>query len=107
MRAIRRRTRETLRHERAVVLQQLGANACADPRPDWEANLRRADELRKFAIRAGYRKPEGGEQDAHQGLGVVTGKTLAGGKGTSASPKPCNYCGQPDPYHTADCPVIS
>lgn len=46
MRAVRRRTRETLRHERAVVLRALGTPTAAQQRADIEANKRRAAQLR-------------------------------------------------------------
>ena len=80
--ALRKRTREMLRHERATVLQELGAVADADPRPFWRANQERAAELRRWAQR-------GGGHDAEV-LGLVT-KTGAGGTQPSAEPQ-CSYC---------------
>lgn len=47
--ALRRRTRETLRHERAVVLQELAAPPVALVQQDWVANRQRAAELRRRA----------------------------------------------------------
>lgn len=47
--ALRKRTRDSLRHERATVLQQLGAVADADPRAFYAANQVRAAELRRQA----------------------------------------------------------
>lgn len=56
MRPIRRRTRETLRHERAVVRQQITASV-SDPSqltPDQLAtNKRRAEAIRRKALKAG------------------------------------------------------
>lgn len=50
--AIRRRTRETLRHERAVVLQQKGCDASDQLTPaQITANKRRAAELKAWADR--------------------------------------------------------
>lgn len=49
--ALRRRTREAFRHDRAVVLQELGAQAASDPRPDWERNKTRSAELRAWVTR--------------------------------------------------------
>lgn len=49
--AIRRKTRETLRHERAVVLQELGTPPAAAVRQDIEANKRKAEQLRLQAKR--------------------------------------------------------
>lgn len=51
MMAIRRKTRETLRHERAVVLQELGTPPAAAVQADIEANKRKAELLRKSAAR--------------------------------------------------------
>lgn len=76
--ALRRRTREALRHERAVVLQELGAPTAAQLRADIEANKTRAAELRRTA--------KGGESRVRQHLGLVTDETLAGGKGLPGSP---------------------
>jgi len=91
---IRRRARETYRHERAVVFQELGTPSAAAIRADVEANKIRAAQLRRRAMRNG-----GGTNEAQ--LGVVTGQPVAGGNGL------CHYCNQPFPSHTADCPVIS
>ena len=46
---IRKRTREQARHARAVVLQQLGAQADADPQVFWEHNRRVSARLRARA----------------------------------------------------------
>lgn len=48
--------------------------------------------------------PKGGGSDA-QLLGVVTGASLAGGKG-SRNDLPCKYCGTVG-GHTGQCPTIS
>jgi hypothetical protein len=53
MRAIRRKTRENRRHERAVVYQELGTPTAAQNRADIEANKRRAARLREQAQREG------------------------------------------------------
>ena len=50
---IRRKTRETHRHERATVLQQLGTPSAAAVRADIESNKRRAARLREQAQREG------------------------------------------------------
>jgi hypothetical protein len=47
-------------------------------------------------------KMKAGGRDA-QVLGLVTDKTLAGGKGT---PERCKYCGEVG-GHTGQCPVVS
>lgn len=47
--AIRRKTRETHRHERAVVLQQLAEPTASAVQQDIEANKRKAAELRRLA----------------------------------------------------------
>ena len=54
MRAFRRKTRETHRHERAAVLQELGAQAAGHPAADFAANRKRAAELRKWAAEHGH-----------------------------------------------------
>lgn len=43
---IRRKTREQQRHQRAVVLQELGMPSAAAVRQDIEANKRKAERLR-------------------------------------------------------------
>jgi hypothetical protein len=96
--ALRKSTRETLRHERATVLQELGARADADPRPFWRANQERAAELRRWAQR-------GGGRDAQQELGLVTSRAGAGDTDQRRA-EACKYCGIIG-GHTADCPVIS
>lgn len=90
MKAFRRRTREMLRHERACVLQQLGADA-ADQQSAAaiEINKARAAELARRARKGGGRNGES--------LGVVI---------KTPSAEPCSYCGIVG-GHTADCPVIS
>lgn len=49
MKVFRRKTREQLRHERAVVLQELSQPTAAAQQQDWEANKKRAAELRQQA----------------------------------------------------------
>lgn len=46
---LRRKTRETLRHERAVVRQELAVLPAALVQQDWAANRLRAAELRRAA----------------------------------------------------------
>lgn len=97
----RRKTRETLRHERAVVLQALGTPTADDVRKDIAANQLRAAELRRAVMR-------GGESDEAR-LGVVTGKPVAGGNGTIRSPEPpakCKYC-RVVGGHNGNCPMVS
>jgi hypothetical protein len=48
---IRRKTRETLRHERAVVLQEKGTPTADQVRADIEANKAKAADMRKKAQR--------------------------------------------------------
>lgn len=76
---LRRKTRETARHERAVVLQELGEVAC-DPR-DWQRQREIEMSRMKRALKRG-----GGHHDAS--LGLVTKRPGAGG--TAAGP--CQYC---------------
>lgn len=110
--AVRRRTRETLRHERAVVLQELAAPTAAQVRQDIAANKFRAAELRRAASGKGG-EPDG-RDTAVRGpeprrtrvLGLVADKPVAGGNGTGSPEAPCKYCGIVG-GHTADCPVIS
>lgn len=93
--ALRRKTRETLRHERAVVLQELATPTAAAVQQDIATNQARAAELRRDAQRGdGHREPS---------LGLVT-KTVAGGNGIPE--KPCPYCGLVG-GHTGQCPVVS
>lgn len=80
MRAIRRKTREQLRHERACVLQQLGSPTADAVRQDIEANKERAAKLRA-AVREG-----GGHRD--EDLGLVTKRPGAGGAAVDS----CRYC---------------
>lgn len=97
--AIRRKTRETLRHERAVVRQQLGTPPATAVQQDIEANKLRAAELRRAARR------RGGGPDEAQRLGLVTKQPRTGGTGASSGDR-CPYCGQVN-GHTAQCPVVS
>lgn len=54
---LRRKTRETLRHERAVVLQQKGCDAADQLTPaQIAANKRRAAELKAWADRKAVRR---------------------------------------------------
>ncbi len=86
---------EIRRHERAVVLQELGAVA-DDPRA-WQSQRKIEVSRMKRALKRG-----GGHHEAR--LGLVTKGAVAGGNGT---PHDCLYCDQDLPYHNADCPVIS
>jgi len=49
--AFRKKTRETLRHERAVVIQQITTPTLAEQIADQETEKRRGDELRAKALR--------------------------------------------------------
>jgi hypothetical protein len=96
-----RKHREQGRRALAAVRQEQAAVA-EQARREAEYDARR---LGPYEHRGAYRPaatPRGGDRDA-QGLGLVAGKTLAGGKGT---PQPCHYCGEIG-GHTSDCPVIS
>lgn len=77
----RRRTRETARHERATVLQQLGA-AADDPRA-WQARR----ELEVSRMERAH-KGGGGHHAAHLGLVTEQG---AGGTPSPDEPQ-CSYC---------------
>ena len=57
MKAIRRTTRETLRHERAVVLQQCGTPTAAAAQADIETNKQKS-----AALRAKAKAAQEGEQ---------------------------------------------
>ena len=48
---------------------------------------------------------KGGESDVRRRLGLVSGGSLAGGKGSSTG-SPCEFCGVVN-GHTAQCPVVS
>jgi hypothetical protein len=87
MTAIRRKTRETRRHERATVLQQIGeVSASQLPANDWLQQ--RAIEVSR--MQRAYKRG-GGHHEAR--MGVVTSKPGAGG---TAAPSPatpfCNKC---------------
>ena len=95
---LRRKTRETYRHELATVRQSLGTPTAAAVRADIAANKLRAAELRRAANGEG-----GGRHEPEQSLGVVSTE----GAGGARPLKFCAYCCQPLPSHDADCPVIS
>lgn len=84
---LRKRTRETLRHERATVLQELGTPSAAAVRADWEANKIRNARVRRAALR------RGGEPDGHGQLGLVTSPPVAGGNGSPPPQCTCNGWG--------------
>ena len=89
------RRSEIRRHERAVVLQELGA--IADNPRAWQSQREIEVSRMKRALKRG-----GGHREAR--LELVTKESVAGGNGT---PVDCLYCDQEMPYHNADCPVIS
>ena len=97
--ALRRRTREARRHERATVLQQLGAQS-DDPRA-WQAQR----DLEVSRMRRAHRAngKGGGRHAPGQDLGLVTNPQGAGG---TRSPEACKYCGVVG-GHTGQCPVVS
>lgn len=55
MTALRRRTREAYRHDRAVVVQQVTAPTVDQQRAEWARNRRVADALRNKAKAQGKR----------------------------------------------------
>lgn len=64
---IRRKTRETHRHERATVLQELGTPTADGVRSDIAVNKARADKLRRdVALRKG-KCPDCNLTDGHNG----------------------------------------
>jgi hypothetical protein len=84
MTAIRRKTRETRRHERATVLQQIGeVSASQLPANDWLKQR----EIEVSRMKRAYRK--GGGHHAGPSLGLVTSEPGAGG--TAATPF-CDKC---------------
>lgn len=94
MRPILRRTRETLRHERATVLQQKGADQ-VDALALTPAQIRRNKATAAQLRHKVQQQMRGGDPDAAR-MGLVTDKTLAGGKGTmqdgQAGSPACTYC---------------
>lgn len=93
MTGLRRRTRETTRHERATVLQQLGA--AADDPLAWQAQRELEVSRMERALKRG-----GGRHD-QQGLGPVADKSAGGTRPIPAEPScdrcndaGCWYCGR-------------
>ncbi len=75
-------------------------------RPNWKNYPDPADE--SPVVNTDTRQTRGGRtDDAQLGLASVADvKPLAGGKGRPTSTV-CQYCGEPDGHHTAQCPTVS